>query len=128
MTNSLRHVRHGFGSARAYIHGHLDLWELVRDAFGAVEVESHEFGPKSFHIEARIGDSMIMLETGDPPHPEGTPSSIYLYLPDVDGAYRRALEQGASSVEAPEDKPYQERAAAVRDSFGNIWYISTYRG
>lgn len=128
MTNSLRHVRHGFGSARAYIHGHLDLWELVRDAFGAVEVERHEFGPKSFHIEARIGDSMIVLETGDPPHPKGRPCSIYLYVPDVDGAYRRALEQGASSVEAPEDKPYQERAAGVRDSFGNIWYISTYRG
>jgi PhnB protein len=128
MTNSLRHVRHGFGSARAYIHGHLDLWELVRDAFGAVEVERHEFGPKSFHIEARIGDSMIVLETGDPPHPKGTPCSIYLYVPDVDDAYRRALERGASSVEAPEDKPYQERAAGVRDSFGNIWYISTYRG
>jgi hypothetical protein len=33
----------------------------------------HEFGPKSFHIEAQIGDSVIVLETGDPPHPEGTP-------------------------------------------------------
>jgi len=128
MTNGLIHVRHGFGSARPYIHGHLDLWQLVRDAFGATEVERHEFGPKSFHIEARIGDSMIVLETGDPPYPEGTPCSIYLYLPDVDDAYRRALELGASSVAPPENKPYQERAAGVRDSFGNLWYISTYRG
>ena len=124
----LRHVRHGFGSARPYIHGPLGLWELVCDAFNAVEVERHEFGPKSFHIEARIGDSTIVLETGDPPHPHGTPGSIYLYVSDVDSAYRRALERGATSVETPEDKPYQERSAGVRDSFGNTWYLSTYRG
>ena len=48
------------------------LWDLVRDAFGAVELERHEFGPTSFHIEAQIGDSVIVLETGDPPHAGGT--------------------------------------------------------
>src|SRR5688572_26527058 len=57
-----------------------------------------------------------------------TPGSIYVYVPDVDGAYRRALERGAISVAGPEDKPYQERQAGVRDSFGNTWWISTYRG
>ena len=128
MTDGFRHVRHGFGSVHPYVHGHLGLWELVREAFGAVELERHEFGPKSFHIEAQIGDSVIVLETGDPPHPSGTPGSIYIYVEDVDAAYRRALEHGASAVEAPEDKPYQERAAGVRDSFGNTWWLSTYRG
>jgi PhnB protein len=128
MSERIGHVRHGFGSARPHVHGHLDLWELVQDAFGAVEVERHEFGPKSFHIEARIGDSMVVLETGNPPHPKGTPGSIYVYVPDVDAAYQRALERGATSIEAPEDKPYQERAAGVRDSFGNTWWIATYRG
>lgn len=128
MNDALKHVRHGFGSVRPYVHGHLGLWDLVRDAFGAVELERHEVGPKAFHIEAKIGDSIIVLETGDPPYPEGTQGSIYVYVPDVDGAYRRALEQGASPVAAPEDKPYQERAAGVRDSFGNVWWISTYRG
>jgi PhnB protein len=125
--DELKHVRHGFGSARAYVHGHLALWEFVKHAFGAVEIERHEFGPKSFHIEARIGDSVIVLETGDPPHPEGTPGSLYIYVPDVDDAYRCALEQGATSIAPPEDKPYKERAAGVRDSFGNTWWISTYR-
>jgi PhnB protein len=126
--DNLTHVRHGFGSARPYVHGHPEMWDLVRDAFGAVELERHEFGPKSFHIEARLGDSVIVLETGDPPHPSGRPNSIYLYVEDVDAAYRRALELGATSIAEPEDKPYQERAGGVRDSFGNIWYISTYRG
>src|SRR5687768_10484303 len=95
MTEPFKYARHGFGCARPYIHGHLALWDLVRHAFGAVEIERHEFDAKSFHIEARIGDSAIVLETGDPPHPSGTPGSIYIYVPDVDDAYRRALEQGA---------------------------------
>lgn len=128
MTGPLSHVRHGFGAARAYVHGHLDLWELVREAFGAVELERFEFGPRSFHIEARIGDSVVVLETGDPPHPEGRPGSIYVYVPDVDAAWRRALECGAVSLAAPEDKPYRERQAGVRDSFGNTWWIATWRG
>lgn len=128
MTRSLGHVRHGFGSVRPYVHGPLALWDLVKDAFGAVEIERHEFGPKSFHIEARIGDSVIVLETGDPPHPKATAGSIYVYVPDVDAAYRRALSRGAVPVAAPVDKPYQERQAGVRDSFGNVWWISTYRG
>jgi PhnB protein len=128
MTDRLQHVRHGFGSARPYVHGHLQLWDLVKYAFDAVEIERHEFDEKSFHIEARIGDSVIVLETGDPPHPQGTPGSIYVYVPDVDASYRRALERGAVSVAPPEDKPYDERNAGVRDSYGNTWWISTYRG
>jgi PhnB protein len=128
MTEHLEHIRHGFGSVRPYVHGHLELWDLVEHAFGAVEIERHEFGPKSFHVEARIGDSVIVLELGDPPSPSGTPGSIYVYLPDVDAAYHRALERGTTSIAAPEDKPYEERAAGVRDSFGNTWWISTYRG
>lgn len=128
MKEHLKHVRHGFGSVRPYVYGPLALWALVKDAFGAVEIERHEFSPTSFHIEARIGDSVIVLEAADPPHPTGSPSSIYVYLPDVESAYRRALELGASSVAAPDDKPYQERQAGVRDSFGNTWWISTYKG
>ena len=128
MNAALEYVRHGIGSVRPYVHGHLQLWDLVRDAFGAVELERHEFGPTSFHIEARISDSVIVLETGDPPHPEGTAGSIYVYVPDVDAAYRRALERGATSIAPPQDKPYQERQAGVRDSFGNTWWIATYRG
>jgi PhnB protein len=104
------------------------LDDFVRSAFGAVEIERQKMGPRSFHIEAQIGDSVIVLETGDPPHPEGRPGSIYVYVSDVDAAYRRALDAGALSVAAPEDKPYQERSAGVRDSFGNTWWISTYRG
>jgi hypothetical protein len=92
---------HGFGSARAYVHAHLDLWDLVEHAFGATGIERHEFGPNP-STSKQIGDSVIVLETGDPPHPERTPGSIYVYVPDADGAYCRALDRGATCVAAPE--------------------------
>ena len=127
MTTSRNHIRHGFGTARPYLHGYLDLSDFVRDIFGAEEIERVEMGPKSFHIESRIGDSVVVLETGDPPSNEATVASVYVYAEDVDAVYRRALEFGATSVATPEDKPYQERAAGVKDSFGNIWWISKFK-
>jgi PhnB protein len=127
MTTTGAHIRHGFGTARPYLHGHLDLADFVKTTFGAVELERHEMGPKSFHIESQIGDSVVVLETGDPPDPSARRSSVYVYVDDTDAAYRRALDFGATSVSMPEDKPYQEHAAGVKDSFGNTWWISTYQ-
>jgi PhnB protein len=57
-----------------------------------------------------------------------THTSVYIYVSDVDAAYRRALQAGAVSLAEPEDKPYQDRVAGVRDSYGNIWWIGTYQG
>ncbi len=127
MTTHPSHIRHGFGAVRPYVYGHLDLADLVKQAFDAVELERDQMGPRSVHIEAQIGDSVVVLETGDPMPEDATVASIYVYVEDADAAYRRALECGASSVAAPEDKPYEERAAGIKDSFGNTWWISTYR-
>ena len=77
-------------------------------------------------IQERAVDSVVVLEVGDPPPAPAEPASIYVYVPDVDAAYDRALEAGAEKVSPPEDKPYNERAAGVRDSFGNTWWIATY--
>jgi PhnB protein len=56
------------------------------------------------------------------------PSAIHLYVQDTDATYGRALEAGATSVDEPMERPYGERSAGVRDPFGNVWYIATYRG
>ncbi|MGC1189575.1 MAG: VOC family protein, partial [Candidatus Binatus sp.] len=127
MSNATRHIRHGVGSVRPYLYGRLDMLELVKRAFGAVELEHLPVG-NGAHVEAKIGDSMLVMEVSDPPHPGGKPASIYVYVDDVDAAYNRALAAGATPISVPEDKPYQERAAGVKDSFGNIWYIATYTG
>ena len=68
------------------------------------------------------------MAASDPPYPGGMPNSIYVYVEDVDAAYARAMKAGATSISAPENKPYQERACGVKDRYGNIWYIATYTG
>ncbi len=56
------------------------------------------------------------------------PCHLHVYVPDTDAAYARALEAGATSIEAPQDKPYGDRSAGVRDAWGNSWFIATYLG
>ncbi len=128
MSIKKRHIRHGLGAVRPYLYGHFDLPEFVKHAFGAVELERIEMGEQSAHVETKIEDSVLVIEAGElPPDLTPTRASVYVYVEDVDEVYKRALEWGATSVAAPEDKPYEERAAGVQDSFGNIWWIATYR-
>jgi PhnB protein len=51
---------------------------------------------------------------------------LYLYVPNVDAVYRRAVAAGATSFQEPIDQPYGDRQAGVRDAFGNTWYIATH--
>ncbi|MGB0060070.1 VOC family protein [Candidatus Binatus sp.] len=83
MSNATRHIRHGVGSVRPYLYGRLDMLELVKRAFGAVELEHLPVG-NGAHVEAKIGDSMLVMEVSDPPHPGGKPASIYVYVDDVE--------------------------------------------
>jgi PhnB protein len=126
---SLSHVRHGLGSVRPYLHGPTGLPEFLEAVFAAQELERHEFGPESFHVELRIGDAVVVVEAGALP-PEVAPwtGSVYVYVEDVDATYARALERGAKSIAPPADKPYAERQAGFADAAGNTWWIGSYRG
>jgi len=76
----------------------------------------------------QIGDSLLWIEAGD--LPEGIRpwvGSVYVYVQDVDAVYQRALERGARSISAPDDKPYDERQAGFTDVANNTWWVSTYK-
>jgi len=53
------------------------------------------------------------------------PGMFYLYVPDVDAVYRRALEAGATSISELADHAYGDRSGGV-EAFGNKWYIATH--
>ncbi len=75
------------------------------------------------HAKIRVGGSVI--EMGEAHGEWGPmPTMFYLYVDDVDAAYRRALAVGAASLEEPAVQPYGERRAAVRDAFDNQWYLA----
>jgi PhnB protein len=100
------------------------LIHFLRYAFGAEEVARHA-SPDGviFHAHMRIGDSAIEMADAHGLY-QPMPTTFYLYLPNVDAAYRRALEIGAISTAEPRDQPYGDRNAGVRDVFGNQWHMA----
>ena len=62
------------------------------------------------------------------PGDSGGPWMNHVYVEDTDATWRRALESGATSLEAPREMPYGDRRAMVRDRWGNTWQIATHGG
>lgn len=78
------------------------------------------------HAQLTIGDSMLMM--GEAPQGRKPVEMwMYLYVPDTDATYRRALEAGAISVMEPADQVYGDRNAGVKDAHGNHWWIATHK-
>jgi len=97
---------------------------LVR-AFDAREIRRSPLPDGTvFNIEARIGNSMVMVVQGRPDH-DIRPMSFYLYVPAVDAVYEKALQAGAISVLEPADQFYGDRCAGVQDPAGNTWWIAS---
>lgn len=94
-------------------------------AFGATEHLCHRTESGAvMHAEIRIGDSLIMMgQAGDQWKPKA--ASLYLWVPNVDEVYAKALAAGATSESAPEDKPYGHRNAGVIDACGITWWIGS---
>ena len=117
--------REGFHSVTPYltVKEAPELVDFVKTAFGATETFRTIGSAGGLHCEVRIGDSMVMIGGG--PGISEWPTAIHLYIPDVDDAYKRAIEAGAISIFEPADQPYGERSGAVQDRMGNRWYIAT---
>ena len=95
-------------------------------AFGAEKtfLMKNENGTVS-HATIKIGDSCIMLSDAMENFP-ATTSTLYLYVPDADGIYKRAVDAKATSLREPTDEFWGDRTGGVRDSWGNQWWISTH--
>ncbi|HTS34826.1 MAG TPA: VOC family protein [Candidatus Solibacter sp.] len=77
------------------------------------------------HVTMNIGDSHIEMGEAHGKY-EPIPTMFYLYVPNVDDAYKTALAAGAKSMKEPADQPYGDRVGAVTDAFGNQWWIATH--
>jgi uncharacterized glyoxalase superfamily protein PhnB len=97
---------------------------FLKAAFGGTEVSCQRHPDKTLlHAEMKIGDSLVMLgQAGGEWKPRG--GAFYLWVDDVDAAYRNALTAGATSESQPEDKPYGHRNAGVVDKNGVTWWIA----
>ena len=78
------------------------------------------------HAEVEIDGAVVMLADAAPPDFLPTNAHIHLYVKNVDTAYARALNAGATAVAEPADQFYGDRIARVTDPSGNHWSIATH--
>jgi PhnB protein len=102
-------------------------------AFGATEVFRLPMGDKIGHAEIKIGDSHVMLSDEWPEHGKlgpkargGTTASLMIYLDDVDQAYRRAIDAGATQERPVELQFWGDKMGSLTDPFGHSWSLATH--
>jgi PhnB protein len=120
-------LREGFHTITPYliVSGAPQIIDFISQVFGGEEVARYP-RPDGLiqHAEVRLGDSMIELADATPDYPP-RPTGLHVYVDDIDAAYARALEHGATAIHPPTDQEYGDRDGSVRDAAGNHWYIAT---
>jgi PhnB protein len=131
-------IPQGYHSVTPYlvIKGAAQAIEYYKKVFGATEVVRMN-GPdgKVGHAELQIGDSRIMLADENPSMGQGhtsaatigaSPVSLYLYVPEVDRVFERAVAAGAKTLRPVQDQFYGDRSGFFQDPFGHLWGIATH--
>jgi PhnB protein len=99
---------------------------FLESAFGAKAEGVHKSPEGTVaHATVRIGDATLEFSEAHGPW-QPSPCHLHLYVRDTDAVYAQALRAGATTIEAPSDKPYGDRSAGVKDPFGNSWFIATH--
>lgn len=128
---AIKPVPEGFHTITPYllVKDVAKLIDFLKNAFDAHEIERHA-RPDGvvMHAQMRIGDSMLMMgdPTGAPREQAPMPASFYVYVPNVDEVYKRALAAGGKSISEPADMFYGDRHGGVTDAWGNQWWIATH--
>jgi len=121
-------VPEGYHTVQPYlmVNGAKGLLDFVKNVFGARETEMMQApdGGKIMHAEVKIGDSTVMLADAQGPW-QPMPAAMYVYVPDVDDTYKKALAEGGTSVMEPATQFYGDRHGGVKDRWGNFWWIAT---
>ncbi len=109
--------------------------DWYKKALGAEEV-ARAVGPdgKILHAEIRVGDSLLMLNDdmmggSTAKAHRGSPMSLWVYVPDCDVLFNRAVKAGARVAEGPmgqlQDQFWGDRTGTIIDPEGFQWTIAT---
>lgn len=109
--------------------------DFYRRAFNAKERGGRFRGPdgKVMHAELEIGDSVLMLMDENPEMGSqgpttlgGTPANFYLYLKNVDTAWKQAIDAGGKEVMPLSDMFWGDRVGRLKDPFGHSWSLAQH--
>jgi PhnB protein len=124
---SARHIQPGYTTITPYLYAKIELIDFLKGAFGAEITHTPTPGQAGeFHAEAKIGDAQLLFGNGYFADPSMS-AAIYIYVPDVDATFKRAVSLGASAVREPADQTWGDRIAGVKDTSGNTWWIATHK-
>lgn len=108
--------------------------EFYKTAFNAQQLERLD-GPdgKVMHAGLQIGNSRFILGEenlqmgcSSPLTLNGTPNALYLYVEQVDAAFKQAVNAGAK-VEMPVAEMFWgDRTGQLSDPFGHRWWLATH--
>jgi PhnB protein len=118
------------------VQGAAKALEFYAEVFGAAERMRFPGSNGTIaHAEVQIGDSVVIVEDESPeqgtkaPPPggiAGSPSSLFIYVEDVDAIIARAVELGATLQRPPQDQFYGDRDGHIVDPFGHRWTVATH--
>jgi PhnB protein len=117
-----------------YVDGASDGIAFYDRAFGAVELlRVNRPDGKILHAEISVCGSLVMI--GDPddklyaePRTLGRcTASLHIFSDDNEALLRRAVEAGAEEIQPPTDLFYGANSASVRDPFGHVWVLLTWK-
>ena len=101
--------------------------DWYKNAFGAElqERAPDPSGKKVWHASMRIGNSVfflndVFLDMGEPAHP----AALWLYIDEVDKAWKRAVDAGAKVTMPLSDMFWGDRTGTIVDPFGNRWHLA----
>jgi len=134
---STSHIYPGAASLNIYltIDGCIEAIEFYKKAFDAKELGVLKMPDgKVGHAEIEIEGSLLMMadeniEWGNksPLTIGGNPTTIGLYVKDVDKVFQKAIDAGGTVVMPIEDAFYGDRVGQVMDPFGYKWMIATHK-
>jgi len=132
-------VPKGYHTVTPYltVRGGAEAIEFYKRALGAKELMRMpgQDGKSVMHAELRIGDSIVMLSdevpgmstTHAPTSLGGATSMLFLYVPNVDAAFKRAEDAGCKVLKPLADMFWGDRYGQLEDPFGNQWALATHK-
>lgn len=125
---SVKPIPEGYHSLTPYltVHDAAKVIDFLKHAFGAQIAHEPIKRPdgKIMHAQVKIGNSLVMIAE-ESEMQKATPSSLYLYVPNVDAVYQKAIKAGGTMTMEPIDMFYGDRCGCVKDPSGNSWLIAT---
>ncbi len=136
MANKVKAIPDGFhsvtpsiavaGAAKA-----IDFYKKALDAAEVMRISGP--GGKIMHAEIRVGNSVIMLndempEMGSkgPKSYGGTPVGFYVYVENLDAAWKRATDAGVKVTMPPAEMFWGDRLGGFEDPFGHRWTLAQH--